>query len=928
MQAKRRSGINPLAYLGVDPITPPMLIVEQRDPTNNDYSEYELGALWMVSIPTKIWMMVSKDPDPSITKWVQIYPGDGSGTNFFKTDDGNTAVQVGGLLNVYGTNDVATYSSGNTVTVGLENDVRIVNSLAITPITSSVLATESHGVIYGIQGADKQFFMWETAGGPGFHSATSDDGTVNIEWSTLVPGAISFTAIGGGGGGFGGLIDQLGNTAVPALNKVTTIGDATNITTSASGSTLTITLADVITLPRTNAVGSQGIIKLGTSPFISNYGTDNTFLGEAAGNYTLTAALSTGNTAVGTGAMNDLTSSPNNTGVGVGSLTAVAGGTGANTAIGALSGATIVDGHNNVCIGSEAGTNYTSESNNIVISNDGVALDSGVIRIGIQGTHVHNYQGGIYNAGIGATSGIVVVDDTGKLGSSNGAVGQVMIGGGTGPVWANFTSSDSSIIFTPGDNQLDMVAVGGGGSSGVIKLGADVGTPALPLLGEIDIYGGTNINTQTAPNAVVVNLDDWISLPSTNSAGTAGGLSLNSIRFMHGIGTNNTFLGPNAGNLASSTGSTDNTGIGYKAMYALVYGDYNVAVGSNALKSMVGGSTVGAGNDGNTVIGYNSGTLLNATSGGPGSRADYNTLLGFQALSRATTAAGNICIGSNSGYNYTTSESSNILIGNQGVAGESNKIRIGTSGLSAGATYIANINDGTTERFVTCQSGLLQAADLDLQSTTFGDIIYTTKNGSGTNYSTWGPLHSSDGSIVVTPGNYLSPGIDIKADPYATIGFQAKLSANMPNATGDGTTVALGALAVFTENFDLGNDFYPGSGAGARAYFTAPKDGLYFFQVTVYIYNILSTMVRTVVDPITIQINHLGSPTYYQLINPVIAYPPAGSPANDQTLFFTQIVKMYAADTAYFSFSLTTSLGTKTVGIGSLYTTLGGFYIS
>ena len=36
MQAKRRTGINPLAYLGVDPITPPMLVVEQRDPTDND----------------------------------------------------------------------------------------------------------------------------------------------------------------------------------------------------------------------------------------------------------------------------------------------------------------------------------------------------------------------------------------------------------------------------------------------------------------------------------------------------------------------------------------------------------------------------------------------------------------------------------------------------------------------------------------------------------------------------------------------------------------------------------------------------------------------------------------------------------------------------------------------------------------------------
>lgn len=949
MQAKRRSGINPLAYLGVDPITPPMLIVEQRDPTDNDFSEYELGALWMVSIPTKIWMMVNKEAG-GVNKWVQIYPGDGSGTNFFKTDDGNTAVQVGGLLNIFGTNDVATYSSGNTVTVGLENDVRIVSSLSITPILDSVLATDNLGTIYGIQGTDKQFFMWETAGGPGYHTATSDDGTVNIEWSTLIPGAISFTAIGGGGGGFGGLIDQLGNTAVPALNKVTTIGDATNITTSASGSTLTITLADVITLPRTNGAGSQGIIKLGTLPFISNYGTDNTFLGEGSGNYTLNSGSSSGNTAVGTGAMNDLTSSPNNTGVGVGALTAVAAGLGGNTALGALAGASIVDGGSNVCIGTEAGTNYTSESNNIAISNDGVALDSGVIRIGLQGTHVHNYQGGIYGAGIGTTNGLVSVDDTGKLGSSNGTDGQIMLGGGTGPVWATLTSSDSSIIFTPGVNQLDMVAVGGGGSSGVIKIGADAGTPALPLLGEVDIYGGTNINTVTAPNAVVVNLDEWVSLPATNAAATAGGISIGSVPFMHAMGTQNTFLGGNAGNLALTVAYADeNVGIGYDCLKNLTRAQQNVFIGKEA------GYNIKSGNGRNVGIGYRalytsstintSGAGRNVAIGGYCLHSattlensvfigDYagdtaltgsgNVVIGYGAMGSNTNPTNNICIGSNAGDSLTSGDD-NIFIGNSGSINENSVIRLGNYPQHTSA-YVAGIYqtpiDGGAPVVVD------STGKLGVNSTSSVSKVYPAAGlvygGTGTaTVPDWLTIRSTNGTITID--NSVVGYIDLKYGSISTCAFHAIQSSSVSNVTGDGTAYNLGTLKAFTEIYDYGNNFYPGNGTTLKALFTAPKTGLYFFIVTVLATNLTPpvpppTPVYTRVDPIYI----ITSNRTYQLINPVVSYTTT---SGQQTITFSAIADMDSADTAYFAFGLETSVGTKTIGVGGTYTTISGYLI-
>lgn len=935
MQAKRRSGINPLAYLGVDPITPPMLAIEDRDPTDNDFSEYELGAIWMVQTPTKVWMMVKKDPGAT-NKWIQIYPGDGSGTNFFPTDSG-TAVQVGGILNLFGSNDIMTSASGNTVTIGLENDVTIVSSLTITPILNKVLTTDGSGLITGVSGTNKQILMWSTPAGdvPGFHSVTSDDGTVNFEWSALTPGAISITAIGGGGGGFGGLIADDTNTAVPSLNKVNVFGDAVNLDTTASGSTLTVTLRNILTLPQTNSAASQGIIKLGTERFITNLGTDNTFVGELSGNFGLTTVSATGNTGLGTGVLNDLTTSANNTGVGVGSLTAVAGGTGSNTALGALSGAAVVDGHNNLLLGYAAGLNYTSENHNISLSNEGTALDAGVIRIGNTTDHNHCYIQGIYGKSGGATNGVVSVDNDGKMFSSNGTNGQIMLGGGTGPVWATLTSSDSSIIFTPGVNQLDMVAVGGGGSSGIIKLGADVGTPALPLLGQVDIFGGTNINTSTGANSVVVNLDDWISLPATNAAGTAGGMSIDSAKFMHAIGTGNTFLGKNAGNLGLEVAyGYNNVGIGTNALRVVNRGNDNTAVGYNALYTLVGGASVG---DDNVAVGSGALYTLNSASGSTNSK--NNVAIGSGCMPLATTA--NSCVGiGKGGFADLTTGSNNISLG--AVAGgtlttgsgnvyiatdassssESYKIRIGSVANTLIETYVAGVYnkyvDNSIPVFVDANGQLGKPSITALgQDPLLGQIIVGS---GGSTPPTWRLLRSTNGTIVID--NSVSGYTDLRYGSVSTCAFHAVQGVSASNVTGDGTLYNLGTSATLTEVYDYGSDFYGGSGSGTKALFTAPQTGLYLFICTVLVVNLPSapTPPTTRVDPINI----VTSNRTYSLINPVTSY------TNDlarQTITFTAIADMDASDTAYFQYGLQTSVGTKTVGVGGTYTTVSGYLI-
>jgi len=84
----------------------------------------------------------------------------------------------------------------------------------------------------------------------------------------------------------------------------------------------------------------------------------------------------------------------------------------------------VLTGSNNLIFGYQAGTSYTNESNNILIGNTGTAADANTIRIGTEGSGSgqqtdSTYIAGIYNGSFGATNGVVIVDNTGKLGSTS-----------------------------------------------------------------------------------------------------------------------------------------------------------------------------------------------------------------------------------------------------------------------------------------------------------------------------------------------------------------------------------------------------------------------------------------------------------------------------------------------------------------------------
>jgi hypothetical protein len=156
------------------------------------------------------------------------------------------------------------------------------------------------------------------------------------------------------------------------------------------------------------------------------------------------------------------------------------------------------------------------------------------------------------------------------------------------------------------------------------------------------------------------------------------------------IGARNTANGLSA--LRSNIRGANNTAAGYQALFNNTIGTSNTATGMNALReniegfhntatgfSALAGNTTGAGNIATGVQ-----ALLNNTTGRD------NTANGGNALAKNTTGNENIAVGVLAGFNLTTGDN-NIDIGNEGVAGESNKIRIGTKGTHDG-TFVAGIS--------------------------------------------------------------------------------------------------------------------------------------------------------------------------------------------------------------------------------------------
>lgn len=278
-------------------------------------------------------------------------------------------------------------------------------------------------------------------------------------------------------------------------------------------------------------------------------------------------------------------------------------------------------------------------------------------------------------------------------------------------------------------------------SSKTIAIGAIIGNTGVTIRGGNGSFLLSNVGTSNSitldPGTGGVTVNTFVGLPSTTS--TVGQIRINGNRFLHAHGSTNTFAGINSGNFTATQGH--NTGFGHLALRSLSSGIGNTAIGSDAMIGTVTGNystSVGFGagkaltsGGNNTAIGVNSlllstadidnvavgfdalqncnggnsNTGIGRRGGGSITTGDENTAVGMQsmygsagvtgsqnsalgngALAALTSGTFNTCLGYTAGGSQTTGSSS-VYINSNGVAAESNTLRVG-AGAGAGSLQL------------------------------------------------------------------------------------------------------------------------------------------------------------------------------------------------------------------------------------------------
>lgn len=198
--------------------------------------------------------------------------------------------------------------------------------------------------------------------------------------------------------------------------------------------------------------------------------------------------------------------------------------------------------------------------------------------------------------------------------------------------------------------------------------------------------------------------------PSASANCAYGNESLSAL----GFGFNNTCAGYQSGKVATTM--TQSCGFGFQALKSETTGDALVAVGCNSAQSI-------------------SGTV-------------QNCCVGHSSLGSLLTGSYNTTLGALSGNSYTSSESSNLLLGSTGTTGESNVIRIGTQGSGNGqqnTAFMAGVVGVTVSNaeYVTINSSTGQ---LGVTSSIINTLRYTAVNHAASPYT----VLSTDDYLGVT----------------------------------------------------------------------------------------------------------------------------------------------------------------------------------
>ena len=273
--------------------------------------------------------------------------------------------------------------------------------------------------------------------------------------------------------------------------------------------------------------------------------------------------------------------------------------------------------------------------------------------------------------------------------------------------------------------------------------------------GDIDFFPNGTGKTAVLKGNLEVTAGNLL-IPSTTSI-NQGVIYMGGSTWLHGapqISDANIFLGQNSGNFTLTAGvALANTIVGGQSARVLTTGNSNSSLGLN--------------------------TLIGLTTG------NSNLALGITALSDLVSGSNNIAIGTNAGNQYNTSESNNITVNAAGTSGESNIMRLGTSGSGTNqvnTTYIAGINGVNVGSVASVVS--ISGDKLGLTTITAGTNITVTP---GANTITIAANAGSEVVEYVSVNHAASPYTALSTDYYISADVTAGvISIRLPNAPSSG----------------------------------------------------------------------------------------------------------------------------------------------
>jgi hypothetical protein len=421
------------------------------------------------------------------------------------------------------------------------------------------------------------------------------------------------------------------------------------------------------------------------------------------------------------------------------------------------------------------------------------------------------------NAATSANSASTIVkrDTSGNLSAST--ITANLTGNATTATTANNFSGSLSGDVT-GTQSATVVASVGGQSAASVANGA---------------YAANAATSANTANAIVkrdssgnfsstsLTLAGNLYLPTTTSS--AGSIYSGGSLLLHSYGSGDIFVGVNAGNLAMTGGN--NTGIGAGALQQNQGGFWNTALGYAALAANTTGN-------GNIANGYEA--LFKNTIGGG------NTADGVGALYSNTNGSYNIALGYEAGYNL--SGSSNIDIGNMGVASDNNIIRIGSGQTS---TFIAGVLNGNGGGLTNLNASQLAGGTIPVAQ--LPTTVLTNSATGGNSAVAVGLYTTASGYVstalgnVTTASGYVSTAL---GDDTTASGYASTALGESTTASGD-YSFAAGYIAAAT---NVGAFVWSGYGYGK---FSSARDNEFAVRASGGVRFVTSGAGLTVDGPVT-----------------------------------------------------------------------------